>query len=199
MSDVVFKPFDETYMCDSNGNIYKNGKKKKLNKGMYGYLRTRIHSRMTPAHRVIAMAFVERPEHLKDIPFDELEVDHINTIRDDNRPCNLRWCTTLENHNNPITRERRLYHLNGERHPFYGRHHTEESKKKISEAQKGKAKPEETRKSMAKTVYVYSETGELLDTVYGYREFERKYKISRGALSNHIKNKKPYKGYLFKI
>lgn len=37
---------------------------------------------------------------------DGMEIDHINTIRDDNRLSNLRVVTSKENSNNPITAER---------------------------------------------------------------------------------------------
>lgn len=41
-------------------------------------------------HRIIAMTFLPNPEHLP-------HVDHINGLRYDNRPENLRWCTTQQN------------------------------------------------------------------------------------------------------
>lgn len=47
-------------------------------------------------HRLVAEAFIPNPE-VKPI------VDHINTIRNDNRSENLRWVTHLENMLNPIT------------------------------------------------------------------------------------------------
>jgi hypothetical protein len=43
------------------------------------------------------MAFVPNPE-------DKPQVDHINTIRSDNRATNLRWATGLENMNNPASK-----------------------------------------------------------------------------------------------
>lgn len=47
-------------------------------------------------HQLVANAFCENPNGYK-------QIDHINTIRTDNRADNLIWCTSKENHNNKIT------------------------------------------------------------------------------------------------
>ena len=39
----------------------------------------------------------------------------------------------------------------GENHPFFGKHHSEETRKKIGEAKKGKHLSAETRKKMSET------------------------------------------------
>ena len=39
----------------------------------------------------------------------------------------------------------------GENHPFFGKHHSEETRKKIGEAKKGKYLSAETRKKMSET------------------------------------------------
>lgn len=49
-------------------------------------------------HRLVAKAFIPNPDNK---PY----LDHINTIRTDNRTDNLRWVTHKENCNNPLTKE----------------------------------------------------------------------------------------------
>lgn len=56
-------------------------------------------------HRLVAIAFLPNPDNKK-------EIDHINTIRDDNKVENLRWVTTSENAHNTLTIEKnRVAHL----------------------------------------------------------------------------------------
>ena len=72
------------------------------------------------------------PEELKHIPIEELDVEHIDANKENNQLENLRWATHKGNMENPITRQRMSESHKGEKNNFYGKHHTEESKRKMN-------------------------------------------------------------------
>ena len=133
----------------------------------YGYLRVNLYKNGIRKdffiHRLVAEVFIPNPENKPD-------VDHINTIRTDNRDKNLRWVTPKENRNNELTkkhnsesqkgkivseetRKKLSESHKGENSSMYGKQHTEETKKKISESKKGKKMSEETKDKKGKRVY----------------------------------------------
>lgn len=59
-------------------------------------------------NRVIAYLFCEKPKHLEDVPYDELQVGHWDTDKGNNNASNLYWCTAKENNNNPNTKEKQV-------------------------------------------------------------------------------------------
>lgn len=75
----------------------------------YGYLRVGLWNgkkvKTIPIHRIVAEAFIDNPSNLPCI-------DHINTIRTDNRVENLRWVSQKQNSNNVVTTQ----HLHKDRH-----------------------------------------------------------------------------------
>lgn len=87
-------------------------------------------------------------------------------------------------------------HFTKEQHPLYGKHHSKESKKKMSEAKQGNKAP------TAKGVRIYNLNGNFI------REFEtqRDFKIfiglspngSTDTLKKYILQGKPYHGYIVK-
>ena len=81
------------------------GKPMKTSTNSHGYLMAMLSKngqrKQYYIHRLTAEAFIPNPN---DLPF----IDHINTIRDDNRVENLRWCNAAGNLANPISRKRRI-------------------------------------------------------------------------------------------
>lgn len=131
-------------------------------------------------HRLVATAFLSNP---KKHPC----VDHINTIRNDNRVENLRWCTHSDNFlSNPISRNR-MRMINK------GRTATEETRRKLSKASLGKLK------SRSRSILQYTRDG----------SFVKEYKMITEAVRelnanfSHIKDccngiRKTSYGYIWK-
>lgn len=157
-------------------------------------------------HRLIAHMFI-------DGYFEGAYVDHINTIRDDNRAENLRWVTPKENCNNTLTKENLSEAHKGENNPMYGKHHTEETKNKISEAKKGKYcgennhnygkhHSEETKQKISEAnkgslIERWSKDGKLIDIKYQFEYVEMGF--NAGNISSCCKGKrKSTGGYIFK-
>jgi len=94
--DVV--GFEGIYQCSNLGRIIslKWGNKKFINGSVSGcgYVQLVIYSnkikKRIKLHRVIALAFIENPEH-------KLCINHKNGNKLDNRVENLEWCTHSEN------------------------------------------------------------------------------------------------------
>ena len=81
------------------GRIYKDNKW-----GIYygtlkeqGYRYCHINNIKYYVHRLVASAFILRPEHLSDVPYEELQVNHKDGNKSNNRVDNLEWCTNREN------------------------------------------------------------------------------------------------------
>ena len=166
-----------------NGNRYNAFIKSKiltLSKDKDGYNIVALNkegiSKTIRVARVEAIVFnLQIPEHLKDIPIEQLEVDHIDTNNSNDILSNLRWTDSKGNSNNPLTKQhmsearkgkttwikgkhhseetrKKISDANkGEKHWFYGKHLSVEHKKKLSECHKGKHRSEETKRKIGET------------------------------------------------
>lgn len=100
------KGYEGLYQVSNLGNVksLKYGREKILKgyKNYKGYLTVKLlknkKSKIYLIHRLVAICFL--PNN-----FGNVEIDHINTDRTDNRLENLRWVTHKENCNNSITKE----------------------------------------------------------------------------------------------
>lgn len=103
--DCLYYP---KYAVSNFGNVVRKLDgivlKQYLQKSGYKYVWLNRGSGNTavPVHRLVCIAFHGSEGYRRG-----LFVDHINTIRSDNRADNLHWVTPRENSNNPITLENR--------------------------------------------------------------------------------------------
>lgn len=132
------------------GNILKGS----IDNNGYKNIAVKNNGKFMTVHiaRLVAETFIPNPEN-------KPCVDHINTIKTDNRVENLRWVTYKENMRNPITYKRlldqimkpeRLKNLNQT-----GKKFSEEHKRKIGMANKNKISPFRKRVKCIETGICY--------------------------------------------
>lgn len=78
-------------------------------------------------HRLVAIAFIENPDNLP-------EINHKDEDKANNNVDNLEWCNRKYNVNYGTHNQRMAEALRGENHYLYGKHLSEETKKKMSES-----------------------------------------------------------------
>lgn len=106
--------YSDGRLFDINRGIFK--KKHLSSTGYYNYcIYINNEAKYYNVHRLVAEAFIPNPDNKPCI-------DHINTIRTDNRIQNLRWVTQSENMRNPITIEKQK---KARYKPIAGRSNTE--------------------------------------------------------------------------
>lgn len=150
--------YEGLYQVSNLGRVKsfkRNGNSKdrilKPSKNRCGYLQVILYkNRKTETftvHRLVALAFISNPLNLPCI-------NHKDENKENNNISNLEWCTQQYNatYNNAHIKRglNKRGKYKGENSPMYGKHHTEETKRKIRESNKGKPKSEETKQKMRK-------------------------------------------------
>ena len=137
-TDEIWKPIPgyEEYEVSNKGRVrsLKNeGKQMSFVKNPKGYMRVKLckfgKERRFLVHRLVGMAFVPG--------YDEsLQINHLNGIPDDNRPENLEWCNGSRN-------LQHAYDVLGRRPALLGKHHSLETRRKMSLALAGQKRTPE--------------------------------------------------------
>lgn len=101
----IIELFGKQFIIYSDGRLFdiERGEFKKTHTRPNGYLEYVFgeggDKHFISTHRLVAEMFIPNPE-------GKPCIDHINTVKTDNRVQNLRWCTQKENMLNPLTYQR---------------------------------------------------------------------------------------------
>lgn len=131
MIEEVWKDIFENYEISNLGRLKSKATKQFmcLEKSKKGYLITKviINGKRTRigVHRLVAIAFIPNPNNYP-------QVNHKDENPGNNSVDNLEWCTNKYNSNYGSSIRKRSERVIGEKNPFYGKKHTEESKRKMS-------------------------------------------------------------------
>ena len=155
-----WKPIErfENYEVSSLGNVrslnYGNTEeiralKSRKNKGGYSIINLHKNGKQYTKiiHRLVAQAFIPNPENKK-------EVNHIDGNKENNAITNLEWCTGKEN-------KQHAWKI-GLCRPI---HHTEETKRKLSEMRKGGKNPLSKR---VRCITTYEIFGSVVEAAVKY-------------------------------
>ena len=129
---------------------FRKGRIKEPHINKYGYVVISLckDGKQTPPKKVSrleAIAFnLPIPEHLKNVPIENLEIDHIDTNKLNNRLDNYRWTDRKGNLNNPLTRK----HISEANKGRKMSPRSEEWKRKMSEMLKGRKISEEWKRKI---------------------------------------------------
>ena len=106
MSEIWYplKGYEGLYEITTNGQIRRTPRELRQSKDVSGYPVVQLRDgdgkvKVVKVHRMVAETFIPNPEN-------KPCVDHISTVKDDNRVENLRWVTPKENYYNPITQKK---------------------------------------------------------------------------------------------
>lgn len=166
--DVV--GYEGLYQVNGRGDVkslnYKRTSKEKIlkpGKDKDGYLYVGLRKdgkrKDFKVHRLVYEAFYEKIKEC-------MEIDHIDTIRDNNSVENLRCVSSKKNSNNPITKKRQ-----------------EDAMKKLAQDPEWKKKHAELAKMKSIPVNQYTLDGEFIKTWPSAREIERELGINHSNIS----------------
>ena len=110
MKDIL--GYEGQYSVTKDGKVYSHKRKRFLKPtNLKGYLRVKLRDSNNNqkinnklVHRLVAQAFIPNPNN-------KLEINHKNSIRDDNRVDNLEWATRSENNQHAWTYGNKVFKI----------------------------------------------------------------------------------------
>ena len=110
MKDIL--GYEGQYSVTKDGKVYSHKRKRFLNpSNLKGYQRVKLRDSNNNqkinnklVHRLVAQAFIPNPNN-------KLEINHKNSIRDDNRVDNLEWATRSENNQHAWTYGNKVFKI----------------------------------------------------------------------------------------
>jgi hypothetical protein len=100
--------YDDKYSVSDDGQVKNNYTNELLaNSDSMGYVALKLHRKTTRLHRLLGLCFLPR------IDLPNLEIDHINGDRKDNRLINLRWSPRSVNQRNKPSAVNIYHYENG--------------------------------------------------------------------------------------
>lgn len=161
--------YEGLYQVSNLGNIrslkYAGGNKVKLLKQATtnGYKQVQLSKngkgKNHLVHRLVAIAFIPNPNNLP-------VVNHKDENPSNNNVDNLEWCTQEYNINYGTRNERASESMKGENNPCYGKHLSEEHRKKLSKKMRGENNPNYGKKGKnspnAKPILMYDREGNFI-------------------------------------
>lgn len=130
-------------------------------------------NKLCKVHRIVAEAFIPKIEG-KD------SIDHINSIRDDNRVENLRWCTVKENASFPMAKENKSIA-------------TKNSYDKYPKLRRMRSDTLSKNKKIKIKVYKGNEFLGFFDSIL---DFSNKYNLIASSVYGSFRRNRDYKGYI---
>lgn len=191
----------DRYIFYEDGKIYSKWFKKIIDGCLTddGYIVTSLklkdgRSREFLVHNVIAFIFCEIPTN---IPSRKLVVDHKNTVRNDNRVCNLRWTDTKGNNNNPITKQHQAASSTGRKQ---SKETIEKRVSKLRNKQLSDFHKKKISEGKYKTILQFTLDGEFVKEWSSGKEISEVLGFSKGIISMccNGKRKQAY-GYIWRF
>lgn len=177
---------------------YKNGKPRHMKSkklipgrskcGYYTVVLYKEGKRKTHTiHRLVAKAFIPNPNNY---PY----VNHIDENKTNNHISNLEWCTASYNSRHGTRIERFSKAMSGENNFRYGKHLSEEHRRRIGEANKKNRLSEERKQKLIEAnckKVICITTGEVFESI---KEASEKYNIDPANISSCCRGKRKTAG-----